>query len=117
MNHDEKVIDSAQQYGAELAPPRIVSGFAARALPVGSVLVRAQDGRPVPGAHAVVRVHGGWWSADAPNPEPLAGDLWFLVLLVPGEREQVRPVVEPRLSWRGRTFLTGARRSFADGPS
>ena len=108
----------------EFAPPRVVSGFAARALPVGSVLVRAQDGRPVPGAHAVVRVHGGWWSADAPNPEPLAGDLWFLVLLVPGEQEQVRPVVEaPKSaisrtpsSWRGRTFLTGgSKRSFADG--
>ncbi len=94
--------------------PRTVSGFAARALPIGSVLLRSVKGRPVPEAHAVIRVHGGWWSADATLSEPLAGDLEFVVLHVP-RPATVRPMSSSRLSWRGRSFLTGTRRTFADG--
>lgn len=112
----DDLVASAQRYGDELGSPRTISGFAARALPFGSVLVRAEKGKPVPGAHAVVQVHGGWWSADAPNPEPLAGDLEFVVLHVP-QPEQVRPVIPSRPSWRPRTFFTGTRRTFADGTS
>lgn len=97
--------------------PRVVSGFAARALPHGTVLVRAHNGRSVPDAHAVIRTHGGWWSVDAPTPEPLAGDVWFVVLHVPDRAGQVQPLIPGRASWRPRSsFLLGARRrSFADG--
>ena len=104
---------------AELDKPRTISGFAARALPLGSVLVRIFDDGTL-AEDAVVKVHGGWWSWDAPSPEPLAGDLQFRVLHVPGgvsQPEQVRPVIPSRPSWRPRTFLTGAWRTFADGTS
>lgn len=135
MTRDEKVLHSAHRYGAELDSPRIVSGFAARALPLGSVLVRAENGRPVPDVHAVIRSHGGWWSVDAPTPEPLAGDLWFVVLHVPGGAPSAGSCGgtgsggdgfawfggddssgSPRVSWRGRSFLLGSpSRRFADG--
>lgn len=116
MTTDDALIAAAQRYGDELGSPRIVSGFAARALPFGSVLLRSVEGRPVPDAHAVVRTHGGWWSHDTATADPLAGDVEFLVLHVP-QPVQVRPVIPSRPSWRGRSFLTGAGRPFADGTS
>lgn len=109
------LIASAQRYGDELGSPRIISGFAARALPLGSVLVRAHNGQPAPDVHAVVKVLGGWWAFDGQSPEPLAGDIEFVVLHVP-QPEQARPVIPSRPSWRPRTFFTGpARKTFADG--
>lgn len=116
MTRDEKVLHSAHRYGAELDSPRIVSGFAARALPLGSVLVRVHDDGAV-ADEAVVKVPGGWWSIDSPVAEPLAGDLSFRVLHVPGGSAQTQSPLPARLSWRPRSFFTGARRSFADGTS
>lgn len=120
MSADD-LIQPAQRYGDELDDSRIISGFAAKALPLGSVLLRLHCPED-PAPHAVVKVHGGWWSADATSPEPLAGDLQFRVLHVPaldtvGRVSQWHDADSPRPSWRGRTFLTGARRSFADGTS
>lgn len=113
---DEALIDAAQRYGDELEPPRIISGFAARALPLGSVLVRVHDDGTL-ADEAVMKVPGGWWSIDAPVAEPLAGDLHFRVLHVPGGPAPVQSPLPSRPLWRGRSFLTGTRGSFADGAS
>lgn len=115
MTPEKQMLAAAWAWGRELESPRTISGFAARALPLGSVLVRAENGRPVPDAHVVVKVLGGWWAYDGQSPEPLAGDLEFVVLHVP-QPEHVRPVIPSRPSWRARTFLLGGpRRSFSDG--
>lgn len=92
---DAALVATAERLGDEVGQ-RIVTGAEADALPLGTVLLRVDALEP--DTHAVVKIHGGWWSFESQYPDPLMSDLPFAVLYVPGDQRtrEVRPLAARR---------------------